>query len=45
MVISREGSVVAVVTIDASADGINEIQWVMNPAKTAAWTASKPPSV
>jgi Sigma-70, region 4 len=45
MVVSREGSVLAVVTIDASADGINQIQWMMNPAKTAAWSASKRPGV
>ncbi|WP_051367926.1 RNA polymerase sigma-70 factor [Hamadaea tsunoensis] len=31
--LGRDGRLFAVVTIDASADGIGQIQWMMNPAK------------
>jgi RNA polymerase sigma-70 factor (ECF subfamily) len=36
VLISRDGAVVALATIDASAQGIDQILWVMNPAKLAA---------
>jgi len=41
MVMSRDGSIAAIITIAASAEGINQIQWMMNPAKTAPWHASE----
>lgn len=40
LVIRRNGNVFAVLSIDASADGIHQLQWMLNPAKTAAWAAS-----
>jgi RNA polymerase sigma-70 factor (TIGR02957 family) len=36
VLISRDGAVLALATIDASAQGIDQILWVMNPAKLAA---------
>ncbi|MFL6073590.1 MAG: RNA polymerase sigma-70 factor [Mycobacteriales bacterium] len=37
--LSRDGTVFAVLTIDASADGIHQILWMMNPAKITAVSA------
>jgi hypothetical protein len=31
--------VVALVTVSASAEGIDEVQWMMNPAKLAGFAA------
>ena len=39
IVIRRNGAVFAVLSIDASADGIHQLQWMLNPAKTALWAA------
>jgi RNA polymerase sigma-70 factor (ECF subfamily) len=36
VLISRDGAAVALATIDASAEGIGQILWMMNPAKLAA---------
>jgi RNA polymerase sigma-70 factor (ECF subfamily) len=36
VLISRDGAAVALATIDASAQGIDQILWMMNPAKLAA---------
>lgn len=35
VLISRDGERIALVTVDASAEGIQQIQWMMNPAKLA----------
>ena len=40
VLISRDGVIVTVVTIDASAQGINQILWMMRPSKLTA--ISKP---
>jgi RNA polymerase sigma-70 factor (TIGR02957 family) len=40
--ISRDGAPVAVASIDASADGIGRVFWIMNPAKIA--NAASPPT-
>lgn len=42
---SRDRAIVAIINIDASPDGIHQIFWVMNPAKTAAWLTPLPPPV
>ncbi len=36
VLLSRDGIPVALATIDASADGINQIMWIMRPSKLAA---------
>jgi len=36
-VLSRGGEVLGVVTLSASADGIDQLLWVMNPAKLRPW--------
>lgn len=36
MLVSRDGRVVVLVTIEASPDGINRIMWMMRPSKLAA---------
>lgn len=41
-VLSRDGMIIAVVTIDASAQGINQIMWMMNPNKLGAISRSLP---
>src|SRR5262249_30516946 len=40
VLIARDGAIVAVATIDASAQGINQILWMMRPSKLTA--ISKP---
>jgi len=40
VLIARDGAIVAVATIDASAEGINQILWMMRPSKLTA--ISKP---
>jgi RNA polymerase sigma-70 factor (ECF subfamily) len=40
MVISRDGDTVGLTTIDASADGISRIMWMMRPSKLAAVSPS-----
>ncbi len=44
MLISRDGVVFALATIDASSEGIHQIMWMMNPAKLAAISRSSPES-
>jgi len=41
MLMSRDGAVVALATIDASAQGIDQILWVMRPSKLAAISLSR----
>ncbi|MEU9885795.1 RNA polymerase sigma-70 factor [Sphaerisporangium sp. NPDC051011] len=42
--LSRDGEVLAVLTVTASAQGIDQVLWMMNPAKlTAASPTSEPP--
>jgi glutamate 5-kinase len=36
VLMSRDGTVVALVTIEASAEGIDRIMWMMRPSKLAA---------
>ncbi|MEV4759556.1 RNA polymerase sigma-70 factor [Micromonospora sp. NPDC049559] len=38
-VLRRDGAVFAVVTVDASAEGIDRVLWMMNPDKLAAFSA------
>lgn len=38
--LERDGSVFAVVTLDAGADGIQKLMWVLNPAKLSAVQAA-----
>jgi RNA polymerase sigma-70 factor (ECF subfamily) len=40
VLITRDGAAIALAIIEASADGIDQIIWIMNPAKLAAITAS-----
>lgn len=40
-VITREGVVSALVAVDASADGIDQIMWIMRPSKVAAALPSR----
>jgi RNA polymerase sigma-70 factor (ECF subfamily) len=40
--IARDGATVAVATIDASAEGINQILWMMSPAKLTAISNPEP---
>jgi RNA polymerase sigma-70 factor (TIGR02957 family) len=40
VLISRDGAVVTVATIDASAEGINQILWMMRPSKLTAISKS-----
>lgn len=40
VLVSVEGNAVALLAIDASADGIDRIMWVMNPAKLEPYVAS-----
>jgi RNA polymerase sigma-70 factor, ECF subfamily len=44
VLISRDGVVFALATIDASSEGIHQIMWMMNPAKLAAISQSSPES-
>ena len=41
--VSRDGAIVTVVTIDASAQGIGQILWMMRPSKLAAISRSFEP--
>lgn len=43
VLVSRDGNVLAVVTLTASAEGVHQLQWILNPAKTAPWRAFIPP--
>jgi RNA polymerase sigma-70 factor (ECF subfamily) len=36
----RDGSTIAIVTVNASAQGINQLLWVMNPAKLGEFEAT-----
>lgn len=46
ILISRDGAPVAVMTLDASAEGIDRLLWVMNPNKLASFHAvTNPPSI
>ncbi|MEZ0075739.1 RNA polymerase sigma-70 factor [Planotetraspora sp. GP83] len=40
VLVSHGGTVVALLTISASAQGIDQIMWVMNPAKLSHWPPS-----
>jgi len=40
VLIARRGVIIALVTVDASPQGISQILWVMNPAKLAAMSQS-----
>jgi len=44
ILVSRDGAVVAVMTLDASAEGIDRLLWVMNPNKLAAFHPVTNPS-
>jgi hypothetical protein len=39
-VLSRDGIVFAVITVNASAPGIDQVLWMMNPAKFTAVSAA-----
>jgi RNA polymerase sigma-70 factor (ECF subfamily) len=39
-VLSRDGIVLAVITVNASAPGIDQVMWMMNPAKFTAVSAA-----
>jgi RNA polymerase sigma-70 factor, ECF subfamily len=41
VLVAREGTLVALATVDASAEGIERIYWVMNPEKLRAWEAAR----
>lgn len=41
LLVSRDGIPVALTTIDASAQGINQIMWIMRPSKLAAMSTPK----
>jgi RNA polymerase sigma-70 factor (ECF subfamily) len=41
MLMSRDGAVVALATIGASAQGIDQILWMMRPSKLAAISLSR----
>jgi RNA polymerase sigma-70 factor (ECF subfamily) len=41
LLVSREGVPVALTTIDASAQGIDQIMWIMRPSKLAAMSMAK----
>jgi RNA polymerase sigma-70 factor (ECF subfamily) len=45
VLISRDGAIVTVVTIDASAQGINQILWMMRPSKLNAISSSLEPEI
>jgi len=45
VLLARDGSVFALVTVGAQADGIDRLLWVFNPAKLAAVASSFPPPV
>ena len=40
VLMSRDGAAVALATIDASAQGIDQIMWIMRPSKLAAISKS-----
>ncbi|PRY35746.1 RNA polymerase sigma-70 factor [Umezawaea tangerina] len=40
VLVARDGDAVALVTLDASADGVDRLLWVMNPAKLRAISAA-----
>jgi RNA polymerase sigma-70 factor (ECF subfamily) len=42
LLVSREGAPVALTTIDASAQGIDQIMWIMRPSKLAAMSTARP---
>jgi len=41
VLMSRDGDPVALATIDASEQGINQIMWIMRPSKLAAVSSSR----
>ena len=41
VLISRDGAIVTIVTIDASAQGIGQILWMMRPSKLTAIAKSQ----
>lgn len=45
VLVSRDGAAITLVTIEASADGIDQILWMMRPSKLAAISTSLPASV
>jgi RNA polymerase sigma-70 factor (TIGR02957 family) len=45
VLISRDGAIVTVVTIDASAQGIDQILWMMRPSKLTAISRSFEPEI
>jgi RNA polymerase sigma-70 factor (ECF subfamily) len=42
LLVSRDGVPVALTTIDASAQGIDQIMWIMRPSKLAAMSTARP---
>jgi RNA polymerase sigma-70 factor (ECF subfamily) len=44
ILVSRDGAAVAIMTVDASAEGIDRLLWVMNPNKLATFHAVTNPS-
>jgi RNA polymerase sigma-70 factor (ECF subfamily) len=40
-VLRRDGSVFGVLTVNASADGIDQVMWMLNPAKITALPAGR----
>jgi RNA polymerase sigma-70 factor (TIGR02957 family) len=42
LLVSRDGAPVALTTIDASAQGIDQIMWIMRPSKLAAMSTARP---
>ncbi|MFD0591633.1 hypothetical protein ACFQZ4_02845 [Catellatospora coxensis] len=42
MLISRDGAGVALAAIHATPEGIDQVMWVMNPAKLARISAARP---
>ena len=45
VLISRDGAIVTIVTIDASAQGIDQILWMMRPSKLNAISSSLEPEI
>ncbi|GAB3979908.1 hypothetical protein GCM10029978_076550 [Actinoallomurus acanthiterrae] len=44
MLVSRDDTVVVLLTVSASEQGIDQIMWVMNPAKLAGISRARPES-
>lgn len=42
VLVSRDGTDLALLTVDALPDGIHTLRWVMNPAKLSAFARSRP---